>query len=778
MEKELINFQVEASRIISLLANDIYDSPLALLRENVQNGFDAILMRRLTDDIFEPQINVNISDSQIIIEDNGIGMTREVVENNYWKAGSSGKNTDVARQAGVVGTFGIGAMANFGICQKLRVETHSIEGNTTIISEVNRDRLSLTEKCVEVECEYDSSRKPGTKIIATLDDAHRINEIDAESYLRQFVQYLGTTVLLNGRKISGYKYYQKKEGNYTEIQFHEQYDSISYDAFVQIENYGGANIYARLENISNGSIKVSGDVVLEQGKYGLFGLRNGFGLSSIPVSSTFCFGGIANLSTLQPTAGRDALSQDSILFVSRLMTSFEARVAKELANLNICDSNGCFLNYVSNKGRYDLAGKIRIQTGTNDFIQLDEVFPTIDEKKVFFYKGDNQIIKNQYTNENTVLLLPSKDNPRRNIQLNIIRQRGIEEASSSPKVEYRYPDSELSYAEFAMTLKLLSILRDDYLLADSKVCFAKISLGAPYIVSCSDGVVEVALDKDSGNVRTVLEIYDRQYDLFESFVKDFARNYLYPQLSPFVPSSTRQGADALFKILQKNKELYVVEKEERGDMEILLKEYMAGDISLQDAIKKVSTVAQLAQTVNSNQVGSVEKELSGVVGDNPLMNIPEKVNHDTNIALPPILIPANETKMKLLVTHADYPQLNGFKCFLALSDRLFTHQRDFFLAPHTTKVIWGMHKIVYIFTHASGSITLYYEIELKSKLPSTMTGGLSIPSTTIVSQNRIFIPIIHELETYFEVERKVLSFYVRYDTIYDSAINKELDADK
>ena len=109
-------------KIIKLLAKDIYDSPYALLRENLQNAYDAILMRKVLDpNPFVPCIRMNVSGDKVIISDNGVGMTLEVVENNYWKAGSSGKNNEEARKAGVVGTFGIGAMANFGVCEKLEV---------------------------------------------------------------------------------------------------------------------------------------------------------------------------------------------------------------------------------------------------------------------------------------------------------------------------------------------------------------------------------------------------------------------------------------------------------------------------------------------------------------------------------------------------------------------------------------------------------------------------------------------------------------------------------
>ncbi|MDE5611384.1 MAG: ATP-binding protein, partial [Odoribacter sp.] len=119
---EKIEFNIETQRILKLLANDIYDSPYALLRENVQNAYDAILMRQKKEQ-FAPKIEICVTQGEITIKDNGIGMTRDVIENNYWKAGSSGKNNPEARSAGVVGTFGIGAMANFGICMALEIET-------------------------------------------------------------------------------------------------------------------------------------------------------------------------------------------------------------------------------------------------------------------------------------------------------------------------------------------------------------------------------------------------------------------------------------------------------------------------------------------------------------------------------------------------------------------------------------------------------------------------------------------------------------------------------
>jgi molecular chaperone HtpG len=80
-----------------------------------------------------------------------------------------------------------------------------------------------------------------------------------------------------------------------------------------------------------------------------------------------------------------------------------------------------------------------------------------------------------------------------------------------------------------------------------------------------------------------------------------------------------------------------------------------------------------------------------------------------------------------------------------------------------------MHKVVYIFTHASNKLSLYYDIELKEKLSDETTGGQPIPTTTIITDDKIFIPIINELTSYFDIKEKegTKEFYVRYDIITD-----------
>ena len=764
-----IKFEIDTGKVLSLLSNEIYDSPYALLRENVQNAYDAILMRQQKE-AFSPMIRVTIEGTTIIIEDNGIGMEAETVENNYWKAGSSGKNNEEARKAGVVGTFGIGAMANFGICSKLQVETHYVGSNKTIVSYANRNELKIGEKCIITE-ERIETKKPGTKVVATVDGSIALNIASAKEYLRQYVQYLSIPVMFNGEIISQKYYYHSdlyqkdfvREGVVNTPVF-----NCSYKIYVAKFNEGRVAIYA--DNIVIGNTAIKGDIYLEQNRVGAtMGLRNGFGLAEVPLQSYFGLTGIVNLTYLVPTAGRDSLNRESVDMVGKIVSQLEEKAALFLSELDICDNNKAFLNYVFTKRRFELASKIQISTSENgEFLCLGNLATSMNGKNVFYYTGTDRSIIMRYTNENTVLLITSKDYPRHNIQLEMLRRRGITPVPDHPTVTKRYDHMDLSSGEFAFILRITTTLKEDYFLPDAKVNLADISHGVANLVQKEDSNLLIDIARNSENVANVVRIYEQDIRLFDGFVKDYVRNYLYQQISAYVPSSTKQGADALYRMLLKNRELYTIDTDEKGEIESLMAKYIAGEVKFEEVIKQtVASGTRQQQKVSTQQIGQVENELSrlNLVGGD--QNQAEKPVVNPGIAMPPIKMVDSKTSMKILRADGEYPQLNNHKLFLALSDRLFERQREFFLDPHITRVIWGAHKILYIFTHASGRLTLYYEIEMKHKLLGDSTGGRTVPTTSLIFQNRIFIPVIPELEDSFEVTQSSLSFYVRFDLISD-----------
>ena len=123
------------------------------------------------------------------------------------------------------------------------------------------------------------------------------------------------------------------------------------------------------------------------------------------------------------------------------------------------------------------------------------------------------------------------------------------------------------------------------------------------------------------------------------------------------------------------------------------------------------------------------------------------------------------TAAKLLETKEDSPMLHGYKRFVAVTPNMYDQNLYFFFNPHTTRVLWSMHRIIYIFSLRDGSYTLYYDMELKKHIASELTGGEEMYTTTIITKDKLFIPIPPPLYDYFTIDGEPLKFNIRFNGI-------------
>jgi len=766
-----IKFNFDIRKIIELLSTEIYDSPFALLRENVQNAYDAILMRQQKDNTFTcGTIKIDITSEAISIEDNGIGMSETELREHYWTAGSSGKNNADARAAGVVGTFGIGAMANFGVCSCLEVITKSINTNKTLYTVVNEKDLSATEDCIHLDSAPNEKDDFGTKVVATFKENTSISPEDAKHYISQYVEYLPIDVLLNGELISKKKYNIQPNNISIKASEHLSESNISFDYSICINNTNNLSPQIYVHNIIKNGQPLIGDIYLSQQQNSLFGLRNGFGLASIPIATTFNLGGVVNMLSLIPTAGREAISRESIAVVSSIISVVEKVIAKFISSEAVADNSRELIQYIRNNSRFDLAEKIQIRVANTDKrLCLGDITQELGGKKIYYYLGKEQGILNNYKGADCIVLLPSDDYNRRSVQLSILKSKEIQEIPDQPTLIKVYEESELSTEELSVVIRIAGVMDSEYLLPDSKVSYAEISHGLSMMATKEGSTVHVYIKRESSEVSYLQTLYKDDYDLFGRFVTDFVRSYLYPRFSQYVPSSTKMGADTLYKLLQQKRELYTIEYSDMGSMDGVMKKYLNGDIEYSEVLIAAKSIKSSSiQTVKPNQVGDANVFVNPHEDVLVKNNQDNNENHNNTVSLeptPPILRREIDSKYKVLRTEDANVVLNNFKCFLALSDKVFKTNLEFFLEPHTTRVIWSMHKIIYVFTHASNGITLYYEMELETKLDDNSTGGMQIPTTTIITKNKLFIPVIPELAEYFNIKDVARRFYVHFDTV-------------
>jgi molecular chaperone HtpG len=105
-------------------------------------------------------------------------------------------------------------------------------------------------------------------------------------------------------------------------------------------------VYIKISNLSFQGHTELGSLVLYQGATNIMCYRNFFGLSSIPVTVGYNLGGFANLSFLTPTAGREALSRESLGVLNNLFQSIELKITLILWNLEIANLNTSFQRYI------------------------------------------------------------------------------------------------------------------------------------------------------------------------------------------------------------------------------------------------------------------------------------------------------------------------------------------------------------------------------------------------------------------------------------------------
>jgi molecular chaperone HtpG len=771
MSKGIV-FQVETSRVLSILATEIYDSPLALLRENVQNAYDAVRMRFAKSGTLKDggQISITLDGETLTISDNGIGMTETVLRENFWKAGSSGKNSGEARKAGVVGTFGIGAMANFGVCRTLTVETRAEGSEKLLISIAERDSLKIAEECISFES-IDSNRDVGTVLTVELDPNSLIAADKAKAYLRSYVGLLPVPVYFNEDLISQQKMESLLNVDRRSFKPLGTID-VRHDPFVvscKVQSDSNGQVMVNLTNIRMGGTQVEGSLALLQSGGQLMGLRSYFGLAPAPVSGVYQFGGWANLSFLRPTAGREALSRESIDHVGSLVRCAEYAASNKLSKTDLADRNTSFIQWIANNDKWEFADKITIHALPDDTdMELGKIKKFVGKKPVQYYSGSDRHIINTFANEGSVLLQIGQNQSRRRVQLHVLKTLKIGEVPNSVQVTRLYEPEDLTSSEASVLLRIAAVIRDDYLIPDVDAVFVDMSHGVTVKAEKVGERLRIQLARLSAIIQPVLEMRERAPEVFGQIMKDFVRNHIYRSVQEYVPSSTRGGVDALRKTLLRNRELYRYEDSELGDLEGVLGDYLSGNTSLTEVVNRRRAGgwgggwSGQSQRVSSEQVGSIEAVVPDVVELGVVEGEKEGEEYE---AAPPILRDTISSDMKILTTDETYPQLNGFGTFLGLSDRLMQTESPFFRTPHTTRIIWAGHRVIYIFTNVTGELSMYYDIELRDPLEQKSAGGGTFATTTLITKKRIFIPVPTALADEFRVDTGSREFFVRFDLL-------------
>jgi molecular chaperone HtpG len=242
-------FKAESKRLLDLMIHSIYTHKEIFLREIISNASDALdklCYTALTDS----SVGMNRSDFAIMIardtdartltvSDNGVGMTKEELEQNLGVIARSGSlqfKQDMEKAAGVaegepdneaeavdiIGQFGVGFYSAFMVSDKVTVITKSYGSD-----EAWKWESEGADGYTVSACEKDA---PGTDIIMQIkkntedeDYDHFLNEYNLAGLLKKYSEYIRFPIKMEREK---HRPVEKKEGDEQDTHETETYYEI------------------------------------------------------------------------------------------------------------------------------------------------------------------------------------------------------------------------------------------------------------------------------------------------------------------------------------------------------------------------------------------------------------------------------------------------------------------------------------------------------------------------------------------------------------------------
>lgn len=177
-------FKAESKRLLDLMINSIYTHKEIFLRELISNASDAIdklYYRSLSENLtgvsredFSIDLAIDKEARILTVEDNGIGMTKEELENNLGVIAKSGslafkKENEAKEDIDIIGQFGVGFYSAFMVADCVTVESRAFGADEAWCWESRGSQGYTIEPCEKAE--------HGTRIVL-----HIKENADGETY--------------------------------------------------------------------------------------------------------------------------------------------------------------------------------------------------------------------------------------------------------------------------------------------------------------------------------------------------------------------------------------------------------------------------------------------------------------------------------------------------------------------------------------------------------------------------------------------------------------------
>lgn len=759
---------VDLQQILPLLAKEIYSTHLAFLRENLQNAFDAIRMQRYRERIAnisssQHSIEVIITEMEVTIKDTGIGMTAADMKKFYWSLGETGKATQEAKDAGVVGTFGIGGMANFGVADEVQLISRTNNNSPAVISSVRRDKLSTSEDCVFYS--QDSTPGPqGTTVVAKLLQPIQIET--ARSYLHSIVRYVDIPVFINSDHISEEEPpWENPQRYHTGHQHSTTFSGSSGNIFlagsISIDLTGRPTVTFIQVNIGGKLVPCSG--VLQPRAEALSTYRYGFKLADVGISSIYGLSGHIDCAVLRPTAGRDTLDTESKGLLQRCVEIVEKAITEVLSTTpELVDSNISLFRYVLNHGSHNLLQLATVRTyGLQERTPLGNIRELSQSSEVFYTVGQDRAIMEVFSKQGKVVVLLSTDNYRRRCEEEFLKRFCSAKVLDVDIIAIReVPESELTGKEQGFLSGIEAILHVRYLLDFARVRPVELTGNAAVWVPSGKTTpsILVWVDIRHPHIRKLIDYKGSRG--YGALIDLFVRDYVFPLIKNAIPSVTSDGFEVLLKRLQSRMEIMRIDLDDIRAMQ---------EFGTETSVAVASEISiRRADVFNANQIHARAVEQGIDVAEEivvPEANVPPQVQ-STKRALAQLEIPEKILDFTALERELA-PWISGF--YIALALDAYSYYKEIIERLPRLEFVWGGYRGSYLFFEREEAV-LYYDIEFSTLLKPqggdlAETGAITGIREPLFTKNNIFLPILPEFVNYLVPTIEPIRIVVRHEML-------------
>ena len=563
---------IEFDSVLRAISKQIYETPHAFLRENVQNAIDAVRIQALRDQKdpgdSEYMIEVVVDRERVSVRDRGIGMSRKDLQTYFWTIGSSGKRGDEARDAGCVGMFGIGGFANFGVCDRLVVTSKDVGSTTGTATSLSAEEIAhagtAIPKVTIVESNDVDPR--GTLVVGELKEPANVGALKV--YLRDFVRYVPIDVRFNEECISRNRFEALDEQqNLTQIgATTRRWQSGNAVVLGRLWEDRGHTLVASVEELvwRGTETSMKGRLRFEAGPIDVF--KRGFKLCATQVPTTIGVSGRLDCDLFRPTAGRDSLDSGTMTLLGQLVSLLEeVAVDVVLESPDRIAQHTRIFRYITRRGLIEKMTNVavRLADGTETTLGMIRRRAGEGGVSVFFGTARNQALSQALQAQGHIVVQLSSDRYRRAAEQSYLVQY-CEGKAFDGVVDCVEVYDNLTMFERVFLSEIERNIVRSYEVKDFELIAGKLTEDIPSFVKekNAQGAVEVIVDVRHAEV-TKLERLGLNA-LVYSLMSIFCREYVGPALKKWSPRFFGDGALNLELFAKRRSELWVLVKDDIG----------------------------------------------------------------------------------------------------------------------------------------------------------------------------------------------------------------------